>query len=879
MSMSHHDLAHAMSGGTPKRQADGSYKINCPVHDDPCASLQISKGDTQPYIMHCHAGCSQDALMAKARMFDTPDHAPVATGVVKVKTSADRDRERTGRFTINTRPDGAPESFKHREFGEPTKIYEYRHADGAISFYNCRFEFQPGTPAYENHGRKTMRPLSCNTSGKWVWAAPAKGERIPYGLDTIQPGTAILIHEGEKARDAAAELMPECSHISLWGGASGAEYADVSMLAGHTLHVIPDVDRVSDEHPHGASVTGFSKLAARLRDIGCTVETFFNVHEALEAVAPDAMSINGFDAADALELSWPHDKYIDFLTRAKHHWEPEAPAMADDSAPAVPVAYEPFVCLGYSSANGTTHYYYRSVLSHNIVTLTPSKHDKRNLMQLQPSLGWWESKYPAKQGVAWDNATSHLMAQCHAAGYFNADNMRGRGAWVDGSRVVLNCGDRLLIDGESFSIIHNDCRAVYEYEGAMIGDLPEPATDAEAALVLETATKFAWERPINGQYLAGWVALAPVSGALNWRPHIWLTGAKGHGKTTVLERFVCRLLDGVVAYFKGDTTEAGIRQTIKRASLPIVIDEAESDNERNRLRIRSIVEMARLASSESESRVVKGSATGAAVSYHVRSMFCFASIGIGELRSADQSRIARLVLRKNNNSWRSFSEQLNVITPELGGRLFARTLGMVPTIRNNAKVLSDAVVRLTGSEQRYGDQVGALLAGSVSLQTSQALTPADAEAVVTPYIDDLMQQADDVADDHALCFNHLMEQLIMTDKPGARLSVCELILAARGEGDGKLSPADAQSILKRHGVRCDPNTKACTVIRVAKRHTELSRMYRDTPWVSSWSQYLERIPGAVKAPKTRFSGTPADAVEVPISYFAEFVEDDSEGLF
>jgi nucleoid-associated protein YgaU len=30
--------------------------------------------------------------------------------------------------------------------------------------------------------------------------------------------------------------------------------------------------------------------------------------------------------------------------------------------------------------------------------------------------------------------------------------------------------------------------------------------------------------------LAGWIALAPICGAMRWRPHLWLTAAAGAGK-------------------------------------------------------------------------------------------------------------------------------------------------------------------------------------------------------------------------------------------------------------------------------------------------------------------------------------------------------------
>ena len=52
----------------------------------------------------------------------------------------------------------------------------------------------------------------------------------------------------------------------------------------------------------------------------------------------------------------------------------------------------------------------------------------------------------------------------------------------------------------------------------------------QAYEILELAQQFQWDVQASGMLLAGWVALAPICGALDWRPHIWLTGGAGTGK-------------------------------------------------------------------------------------------------------------------------------------------------------------------------------------------------------------------------------------------------------------------------------------------------------------------------------------------------------------
>ena len=108
-------------------------------------------------------------------------------------------------------------------------------------------------------------------------------------------------------------------------------------------------------------------------------------------------------------------------------------------------------------------------------------------------------------------------------------------------------------------------------------------SDNAAFEILELAQRFQWDVPASGMLLAGWVALAPICGALDWRPHIWLTGGAGTGKSAILDRFISPLLADM-GVPSGNTTEAGLRQTLKSDALPIVFDEAESNEKADQTR-------------------------------------------------------------------------------------------------------------------------------------------------------------------------------------------------------------------------------------------------------------------------------------------------------
>lgn len=60
----------------------------------------------------------------------------------------------------------------------------------------------------------------------------------------------------------------------------------------------------------------------------------------------------------------------------------------------------------------------------------------------------------------------------------------------------------------------------------------------------------------------------------------------------------------------GNTTEAFIRQALRSDALPVVIDEAESNEKADQQRIQQILALARYASSETRASIGKGSAAG-----------------------------------------------------------------------------------------------------------------------------------------------------------------------------------------------------------------------------------------------------------------------------
>ncbi len=99
---------------------------------------------------------------------------------------------------------GAP--LEHFKLGRPSWTWLYRNAAGALLGYVLRFDTSDGKKflpftfcKHSHHGRSEWRWKS--------WPAP----RPLYNLDQLndRPDSPIVVTEGEKPADAAADLLPD----------------------------------------------------------------------------------------------------------------------------------------------------------------------------------------------------------------------------------------------------------------------------------------------------------------------------------------------------------------------------------------------------------------------------------------------------------------------------------------------------------------------------------------------------------------------------------------------------------------------------------------------------------------------------------------------
>lgn len=534
---------------------------------------------------------------------------------------------------------------------------------------------------------------------------------------------------------------------------------------------------------------------------------------------------------------------------------------------------------------------YFTVLGHDRTKIYVYQHEKKMitargeaewseaaLTAIAP-LHWWEIEFPAKDGMSKKLAVNWIQRMAFKRGFFDPDTLRGRGAWRDDGRFVFHFGHRLWVDGKMMDVTEVDSGFVYEQGRRLRLPHNDALSAAEGRKVYEAFGAFHWTRQASAILLAGWCALAPVGGALRWRPHVWLTGGAGSGKTTILN-LVNWLMHGTALYAQGNSTEAGIRQTLRIDSRAVIFDESEQNNDKEVLRVQNVLSLIRQSSTESDARTLKGTQGGEAMDFVIRSMFCLGSIQVGLKQQADIERITVLTLRPKREgrdgvddstaaeNWARISAAIAALRadPDLPAKMLHRSLKLLPITVQNVEIFAQAAAEKFGS-QRDGDQYGTLLSGAWSLVSSKVATLDEARAMISRYDwSDYLEGSETEESDKALAA--LMGRMIRIKAQD--VSIYELVMRAAAQPCDlrDVSAREADLTLRRHGLMLrwgnGVGNTAAGALLIAYKHAELDRLMEATPYAADLKGQLLRIPGAERHDKERFLGVQSRCVSMPM---------------
>lgn len=432
---------------------------------------------------------------------------------------------------------------------EAVARYPYHNIDGSIAGYTLRFNCAWG-------GKDIIPQTWCkNTKSgefQWRWLSLPK-PRVMYHLDKLSkhPNAQVVMAEGEKACDAAQSLYEAIGInrdrlivLSWAGGGKAVKHTDWSPLAGRSVGFWPDADK--QVHPQTGDLVPYLNQpgVACMLDIASRIQ---NPKKMQIFVPPEGVP-DGWDLADALPEGFDllaHTKSSsmaipDFIARFT-----PAPVVAPPPAPAPepvvvvelpPVIDEPeeyeedliqnseFTVLGYDGDD----YYFFHHKKKQVLRRTKGDFSETGLNELA-DINWWESNFPAKDGFNRRAAVDWIFKIANSRGIYDPTKVRGRGAWLDKGRIVFHHGKHLSINGAYSDITAIKSAYVYPLARSM-PDMLEPLSDEEGKHLVRVAMMPRWSMPGSAALMAGWAMLAPICGALTWRPHIWLTGAAGSGK-------------------------------------------------------------------------------------------------------------------------------------------------------------------------------------------------------------------------------------------------------------------------------------------------------------------------------------------------------------
>ncbi len=520
-----------------------------------------------------------------------------------------------------------------------------------------------------------------------------------------------------------------------------------------------------------------------------------------------------------------------------------------------------------------------------LISLDPQKVGKNHIRNLFGRKSYLCDQYWPRVGDGghingWkpEIAGDQLMRACAIAGIFDPQGrVRGRGAWTSESGdLILHCGDKIYITGLEDGWRDPDLIARHVYPAA--AELPRPHPQAVGPDVgerlLQLFRAWNWNRSlIDPMLLLGWNAAAMIGGALDWRPHAWVTGSTATGKSTLQKAL--QLLHNGAALETSDATEASLRQILKHDTLPVFFDEAEAeeDNRRNK----QVTKLARLASSGGQA--LRGSQTHDGHGFTVRSCFLFSSILLPPMLTQDRNRLAILELERLPAGAIEpvlDARELNEWGSMLRRRLCDHWHRFGELYMAYARALADV-----GHGGRGQKQFGTLLALADLLLYDAADEDNIAFWAGKLRADTLAERANDAADEEEAAL-HLATSILHGKGGDEPEPISRMILrATQPDGDR------AAERLENHGLRVVAATvsdagkvsvskpglePACDLyLAIAGQHVGLARLFQNTRWAEgTWSQSFGRAGGAHRNCKLRIAGTSMWATLVPLTALIAF---------
>jgi len=493
--------------------------------------------------------------------------------------------------------------------------------------------------------------------------------------------------------------------------------------------------------------------------------------------------------------------------------------------------------LGYS-VDGTC--WYQCSSTGHVTGLKPEGHAEGALYGITPDYKYWLHRFGRYETgkIDWRWAARTLIEECHYKGIYDPLNTRGTGIYFDRGRLVINAGTELIVDGKPEGIFDFDGEYLYESNTTILK--VDSATDEEMATIRSLAQRLPFVDVGGPDLTIGMVFCGFLAGILKWRPHAWLLGPKGSGKSEILRLLITGLSRTAGGrYHKGRTTAPGVMQGLHNSATLITLDEqGEVNSIAQNERIQGLIQMARNSSTSDDATEAKGGAFGKGSEYMSKCCFIFASIFHSIEQPQDKDRFCFIKVQKSQESkeaWPALEAELIAhITTRLAAACFWRVAQDAIHILSVVKSFVEGLAKVPANDRRDCDQWGTVL-GVAWWVAHPGIVPTQ-EEILDVYAKS--RTVDHIDDENESNFGEIaIKTLLSHVPPGERISIGEAVGECAMNGprhsreksyrdEVRQGKEPNEGFLQRYGIRVETNDDGLLEMRVGRTHEKVKEVMR-----------------------------------------------------
>lgn len=508
-------------------------------------------------------------------------------------------------------------------------------------------------------------------------------------------------------------------------------------------------------------------------------------------------------------------------------------------------------------------YYYFSTSKKDILDMSAADHNPSNLSMEAPPKYWGDrygyvldKDFNKTSNPDWKKVITALGTESSKVGRFNHSKVRGVGAWEQDAEILVNIGDKLFYKGEFFPLFNNGIKSDYFYQSSesVSVDFNRPLGNSDALKIVEAFQLLKYKNKTDYIIALGWIFSAQIFAALPWRPHIWFTGERGSGKSTILNYVHDAIPFSILTQ---DSTAAGIRQRILNNAFNVISDESEPETERDREKLKEVLLLARQSSTRSSYETLRGSASGKSISYNTNTSFCMGSIQLSSMGGADTSRFFVVEMESiKKQTHEDFIRLENAMADikHLASGLFVRAVLMYKNHIKNIE-LAKKVIKEKKIEARQADQLAPIIAGYWAFFSTEAMD----ESFVLSTIKELDFEKSAYAEANEINDSEkCLDDILGLQIPGRVITVGQIIERYPYETVAQTRD-EYDQLLGIVGIRYLEQEKS---IFIASRSSSLKKQMERISDFSDYSNVLRRHDNFIESGSVRVAGSPKKGIKI-----------------